>query len=447
MSSSEYIKQVINDLEEKHPHQTEYLQAVHEVYESIQPVLDAHPEYEKEAILERIATPERLISFRVTWQDDEGQVHVNNGYRVQHSSVNGPYKGGTRFDPSVNPSILKFLAFEQTFKNSLTGLPLGGGKGGADFDPRDKSDAEIMRFCQAYMTELAKYISEDEDIPAGDIGVGHREIGYLYGQYKRLQGVQLGVLTGKPVLAHGSLGRTEATGYGILYFTQEVLKAHNDTLKDKRVLISGTGAVGLYAIVKAIELGAKVVAIANLSGTLYDPDGLDGETLLKVIVDPNVDLAEYLNYHDTATLYKQAIWACDIDADIAIPCATQNELSVEHAQNLVDHGIRYVIEGANMPSTADAVQCFRDNDIIFAPGKAANAGGVAVSGLEMSQNAQRLQWTFEEVDKQLQHIMASIFQHIVDTCEEYDLGYDYASAANIYAFKRIAELVQIQGIV
>ncbi|MBG9982149.1 NADP-specific glutamate dehydrogenase [Aerococcaceae bacterium DSM 111020] len=447
MSSSEYIEQVMHDLEDRYPGQSEYLQAVHEVYESIQPVLEAHPEYQEQAILERIATPERLISFRVTWQDDEGQVHVNNGYRVQHSSVNGPYKGGTRFDSSVNPSILKFLAFEQTFKNSLTGLALGGGKGGADFNPIGRSDAEIMRFCQAYMTELAKYISADQDIPAGDIGVGHREIGYLYGQYKRLQGVQLGVLTGKPVIAHGSLGRSEATGYGVMYFTEELIKSHDDSLQDKRVLISGTGAVGLHAIVKAIQLGAKVVAVSNTSGTLADPDGLDLDTLLTVIVDPNSDLVTYLEAHDTASHYKEAIWSCDIEADIAIPCAIQNEINAEQAQEIIERGIRYVIEGANMPSTAEAVQCFRDNDIIFAPAKAANAGGVAVSGLEMSQNAQRLQWTFEEVDQQLQSIMKDIFQHLLDTCEEYDLDHDYAKAANIYAFKRIAELVQIQGVV
>lgn len=447
MTANAYIERVISTLEEKHPDQKEYLQAVHEVYEAIAPVLEAHPEYEKQAILERIATPERVISFRVTWQDDEGQVHVNNGYRVQHSSVNGPYKGGIRFDPTVTLSVMKFLAFEQTFKNSLTGLPMGGGKGGADFNPRGRSDAEIMRFCQAYMTELSKYISQDQDVPAGDIGVGHREIGYMYGQYKRLQGVQLGVLTGKPVSVGGSLARTEATGFGIVYFANQILKHNGTDISGKRVIISGTGNVGSFAADKATELGAKVIGISNITGSVIDEDGINMNTIRDIAANHAEDLSKYPETHPNATFAEGSIWAREVQYDVALPCATQNEISGEQAQQIVDNGVEFVIEGANMPSTAEAVQVFRDNDMIFGPAKAANAGGVGVSGLEMSQNSLRLRWTFEEVDERLHGIMEGIFQNIVDTLEEYDLGKDYATAANIYAFKNIAELVRIQGVI
>lgn len=448
MEKVSYVDRVYKNLERRFPHQVEYLQAVREFFDAIEPIVEAHPEYEKLSILERIAGPERIIAFRIPWVDDAGHIHINHGYRVQHSSLLGPYKGGIRFDPSVTVSVMKFLAFEQTFKNSLTNLPLGGAKGGADFDPRNKTDGEIMRFCQSFMTELSKYINENDDVPAGDIGVGHREIGYMYGQYKRLKGIELGVMTGKPIAINGSQARTEATGFGIIYFTNEVLKEDGETIAGKDVIISGTGNVGYHAALKAMEMGARVVAISNITGSVYHPDGIVLETIEEINNTEDSDLSVYVDEHPDATYSTQSVWSREIKADIALPCATQNEIQTEHANQIIKNGVRYLIEGANMPSTSGAIDVYdATEDFTWAPGKAANAGGVAVSALEMSQNAMRMHWTFERVDEELQKIMSQIFQQCLQTCKKYDLGHNYAVAADIYSFLNIVDLIKIQGVV
>ncbi|MBG9980510.1 NADP-specific glutamate dehydrogenase [Facklamia sp. DSM 111018] len=448
MIKNNYMNRVYQELQTKFGHQTEYLQAIQEFFSAIEPIVDSHPEYESKAILERLVTPERIISFRVPWLDDNGQVHINHGFRVQHSSLLGPYKGGLRFDPSVNESVLKFLAFEQTFKNSLTNLPIGGGKGGADFNPRGKSDNEIMRFCQSFMTELSKYISEKQDVPAGDIGVGHREIGYMLGQYKRLKGVELGPLTGKPVSANGSLARTEATGYGVVYFANEVLKEDQETLKGKKIIISGAGNVAFYAAQKAQQLGGQVIAMSNITGSIYDSEGIDLKIIAEINATNEQNFANYVIKYPHAIFSKESVWSRSIKADIALPCATQNEINGEQAQNIIQNGIRYLIEGANMPSNTDATAIYNQtNDFTWAPGKAANAGGVAVSALEMTQNAMRLKWSFEEVDQELEKIMNKIFLQCKAACQTYHLGNNYAAGADIYAFKNIVELMNIHGII
>lgn len=448
MEKISYVDRVYNNLAARFPHQVEYLQAVREFFDAIRPIVEAHPEYEKLSILERLAGPERIIAFRIPWVDDAGRIHINHGYRVQHSSLLGPYKGGIRFDRSVTVSVMKFLAFEQTFKNSLTNLPLGGAKGGADFDPHDKTDGEIMRFCQSFITELSKYINENEDIPAGDIGVGHREIGYMYGQYKRLKGIELGVMTGKPIAVNGSQVRTEATGFGIIYFTNEVLKEDNETISGKDVIISGTGNVGYHAALKAIEMGARVVAISNITGSIHHPAGIELETIQEINETDGSDLSLYVDKHPDASFSPQSVWSRDIPADIALPCATQNEINGEYARNIVENGVRYLIEGANMPSTSDARDVYdTTEDFTWAPSKAANAGGVAVSALEMSQNAMRMHWTFERVDEELQTIMSNIFQQCLQTCKKYDLGHNYSAGADIYSFLNIVELIKIHGVV
>ena len=449
MFKCSYLNQVYNKVKNQFTDQVEYLQAIQELFKAIEPLVEERADQlQKNAIIERLIHPERIISFRIPWQDDTGQVHVNWGCRVQHSSLLGPYKGGLRFDPTVNESILKFLALEQTFKNALTGLLLGGGKGGADFDPRGKSDSEIMRFCQSFMTELSKYISQDQDVPAGDIGVGKKEIGYLYGQYKRLKGIELGVLTGKPILANGSKGREEATGHGLIYFTQALLKEEGLTLNNMRVIISGTGNVGQHAITKAIEAGARVVAISNIYGSLYDPQGIDLKVFNKLSLDRNIDLSTYCKLRPQSSFEEKSVWDRSIPADLALPCATQNEISTDQAKNLIQNGVRFLVEGANMPSTSEAIQVFQDQpDFIWAPGKAANAGGVAVSGFEMSQNAGRLPWTAQEVDRKLQEMMQSIFQTCQQTCLEYQLGKNYAAAADIVAFNQLIALIEMQGLI
>ncbi|MCR8968387.1 NADP-specific glutamate dehydrogenase [Facklamia sp. 7083-14-GEN3] len=448
MLKNPYIIRVYNDLQTKFNEQIEYLQAVKEFLSAIEPLVEQDKGLEKEAILERMVTPERIIKFRVPWQDDQGQVHINWGYRIQHSSLLGPYKGGLRFDTPVNESVMKFLAFEQTFKNALTGLPMGGGKGSADFSTRGKSDQEIMRFCQSYMTELAKHINENLDVPAGDIGVGKREIGYMYGQYKRLKGVELGSLTGKPVLANGSLGREEATGYGLIYFLQAMLNEENEEVSQKRFIISGLGNVGLNAIKKVIHLGGLVLAVSNSQGSLYDPQGINIKCLEDILVNHNKDLSIYTQERPHASFSKDSIWSRQIEADIALPCATQNEINAEQARKLIANGVRFLAEGANMPCTSEAIEVFNQSkDFIWAPAKAANAGGVAVSGLEMSQNAMRLKWSFEEVDEKLQTIMSDIFTRCKETCLAFDLGKNYAVAADIAAYQKIVQLIQMHGLV
>lgn len=442
-----YMTRVYTQLEQVYGHELEFLQAVKEFFECVEPVVEAHPEYETQAILERLVEPERLISFRVPWVDDEGKVQVNRGYRVQFSSLVGPYKGGLRFHPTVNQSILKFLGFEQIFKNSLTGLPIGGGKGGSDFDPKGKSDLEVMRFCQSFMTELSKHIGETLDVPAGDIGVGGREIGYLYGQYKRLCGPEAGVLTGKPLVAGGSLVRPEATGYGLVYFLLEMLAEVGETLKGKRVMISGSGNVAYFAARKVSELGGIVVSLSDSASAVYDPNGLDLETVHTLKVAGRERIARYIDTHPEATLIEGSVWDADIQADIALPCATQNEINGEQASRLVRNGVRFVAEGANMPSDAQATKVYKEANVYYGPGKAANAGGVAVSALEMSQNAQRLHWTFEEVDQKLKDIMKNIFATCLAASERYGHPRDYAMGADIASFETIVELMQIHGVV
>ena len=441
-----YVDEVIAKVVEKNPAQPEFHQAVKEVLESLKPIVDANEEkYRKEALLERLVEPERQILFRVPWVDDNGQVQVNKGFRVQFNSAIGPYKGGIRLHPSVNIGIIKFLGFEQIFKNSLTGLPIGGGKGGSDFDPKGKSDREIMAFCQSFMTELCKHIGADTDVPAGDIGTGAREIGYMFGQYKRIRNVYEGVLTGKGLTYGGSLARTEATGYGLLYLTEELLKVNGDDIAGKTVVVSGAGNVATYAIEKAQQLGAKVVTCSDSTGWVYDPDGIDVVALKEIKEVKRARLTEYKNYRPNSEYHEgRGVWS--VKCDVALPCATQNELHLEDAKQLVANGCKMVAEGANMPTTMEATEYLQENGVIFAPGKAANAGGVATSALEMSQNSERLSWTFEEVDAKLQGIMVNICNNMVDAAERYGHKGNYVVGANIAGFEKVANAMLAQGI-
>lgn len=446
MTGREYIDAVYKKLERREPHQTEFLQAVKEMLDTIEPALDRNPAYMDWNILEQLVEPERIITFRVPWVDDAGKIQVNKGFRVQFNSVLGPYKGGLRFHPSVNESILKFLGFEQTFKNSLTGLPIGGGKGGSDFNPKGKTDREIMRFCQSYMTELQKYIGPTEDIPAGDMGVGGREIGYLYGQYRRLRGAQTGVLTGKPVLMNGSLGRTEATGYGLVYYTEEMLRANDKTFAGERVIISGSGNVAIYALEKAQQLGATVIAVSDSNGYIYDENGIDLNLLKDVKEVRRARLTDYPVHMETAEYREGSVWDLDANYGIALPCATQNEIDHEKANNLVRNGVYCVSEGANMPSTIEAINVYLQNGIFYGPAKAANAGGVAVSALEMAQNAQHGHWSVEEVDEKLQSIMKNIFSTVEGTASAYGKPGNYLAGVNIASFLKVADAMLAQGI-
>ena len=442
-----YVDEVLETLKKKNASEPEFLQAAEEVLESLRPVIDANEElYRKEAVLERITEPDRQFMFRVPWVDDKGQVQVNNAFRVQFNSAIGPYKGGLRLHPSVNLGIIKFLGFEQIFKNSLTGLPIGGGKGGSDFDPKGKSDREVMAFCQSFMTELNKYIGADTDVPAGDIGTGAREIGYMYGQYKRIRGVYEGVLTGKGLSYGGSLARTEATGYGLLYLTEEMLKCNGHELSGKTVVISGSGNVAIYATQKAQQLGAKVVTVSDSTGWVYDPEGIDVALLKEVKEMKRARLTEYAAARKSAEYHEgRGVWS--VKCDVALPCATQNELLIDDAKALVANGCIAVAEGANMPTTIEATEYLQANGVLFAPGKAANAGGVATSALEMSQNSERLSWTFEEVDSKLKNIMVNIFHNMDDAAKKYNMEGNYVAGANIAGFLKVADAMTAQGIV
>ena len=442
-----YVDEVIAKVVEQNPSEPEFHQAVKEVLESLRVVIEANEEkYRKDALLERMVNPERQFKFRVPWVDDKGQVQVNTGYRVQFNSAIGPYKGGIRLHPSVNIGIIKFLGFEQVFKNSLTGLPIGGGNGGSDFDPQGKSDREVMAFCQSFMTELCKYIGADTDVPAGDIGTGAREIGYMFGQYKRIRGLYEGVLTGKGLSYGGSLARTEATGYGLLYLTQELLKLNGIELAGKTVCVSGAGNVAIYAIEKAQQLGAKVVTASDSTGWVYDPDGIDVAALKEIKEVKRARLTEYKNYRPNAEYHEgRGVWS--VKCDVALPCATQNELLIDDAKQLAANGCLAVCEGANMPTTMDATEYLQKNGVIFAPGKAANAGGVATSALEMTQNSERLSWTFEEVDAKLQGIMVNICHNMVDAAERYGMKGNYVAGANIAGFEKVVDAMNAQGIV
>ena len=441
-----YVDEVLARVKTKNAAEPEFLQAVDEVLESIRPVVEANEElYKKEAILERITEPDRQFKFRVAWVDDNGQVQVNTGYRVQFNNAIGPYKGGLRLHPSVYLGIIKFLGFEQVFKNSLTGLPIGGGKGGSDFDPKGKSDREVMAFCQSFMTELSKYIGADVDVPAGDIGTGAREIGYLYGQYKRITGLYEGVLTGKGLSYGGSLARTEATGYGLLYMTEELLKSHGQDIAGKTCVVSGAGNVAIYAIQKAHQLGAKCVTCSDSTGWIYDLEGIDVDLLKEVKEVKRARLTEYAAARPSAEYHEgRGVWS--VKCDIALPCATQNELLIDDAKALVANGCIAVCEGANMPTTLDATQYLQQNGVYFVPGKAANAGGVATSALEMSQNSERLSWTFEEVDAKLNQIMVNIYHNIDDAAKRYGKEGDYVAGANIAGFEKVVEAMLAQGV-
>ena len=442
-----YVDEVIERVIRENPSEPEFHQAVKEVLNSLRPVVDANEEkFRKDALLERIVNPERQLKFRVPWVDDKGQVQVNTGYRVQYSSAIGPYKGGIRLHPSVNLGIIKFLGFEQIFKNSLTGLPIGGGKGGSDFDPKGKSDREVMAFCQSFMTELCKYIGADTDVPAGDIGTGAREIGYMYGQYKRIRGVYEGVLTGKGLSYGGSLARKEATGYGLLYITNEMLKCHGDSLQGKTVLVSGAGNVAIYAMEKTYQLGGKPVTCSDSTGWIYDPDGIDLDAVKEIKEVRRARLTEYKNYRPNSEYHEgRGVWS--VKADIALPCATQNELHLEDAKALVANGVKVVAEGANMPTTQEATDYLQENGILFLPGKAANAGGVATSALEMSQNSERLSWSFEEVDQKLQGIMVNLYHNIDNAAKKYGFEGNYVVGANIAGFEKVVDAMNAQGIV
>ena len=447
MLKNEYLKGVLANLERRSGNEPEFLQAVTEVLESLEPVIESDPKYEKNGVIERIVEPERAILFRVSWVDDNGKVQVNRGYRVQFNSAIGPYKGGLRLHPSVNLSVIKFLGFEQIFKNSLTGLPIGGGKGGSDFDPKGKSDGEIMRFCQSFMTELAKHIGADTDVPAGDIGVGGREIGYMFGQYKRLRNEYTGVLTGKGLTYGGSLARTEATGYGLCYYTEEMLKCmKNDSFKGKTVVISGSGNVAIYANEKATALGAKVVAMSDSNGYIYDENGIDLAVVKQIKEVERGRIKEYAARVKGAKYVEgcRGIWS--VKCDIALPCATQNELNGEEAAMLIKNGVIAVAEGANMPSTPEAIEAFQKAGVLFGPAKAANAGGVATSALEMSQNSMRYSWTFEEVDEKLKNIMTGIFHNSYNAAEKYGMKGNLVAGANIAGFEKVATAMIAQGI-
>ena len=442
-----YIDEVYERVVNQNPAQPEFHQAVKEVLDSLRPAIERNEEkFRRDALLERLTTPDRIIQFRVAWVDDNGQVQVNNAYRVQYNNAIGPYKGGIRFHPSVNASVIKFLGFEQIFKNSLTGLPIGGGKGGSDFDPKGKSDREIMAFCQSFITELYKYIGADVDVPAGDIGVGAREIGYMYGQYKRIRGVYEGVLTGKGLSYGGSLARKEATGYGLLYLTEEMLKTNGHELKGKIVAVSGAGNVATYAIEKAWQLGAKPVTCSDSTGWIYDPDGIDVATLIEVKQVMRARLTEYAKRRPNSVYHEgKGVWS--VKCDVALPCATQNELLLEDAKLLVANGCMAVAEGANMPTTLDATKYLQENGLLFCPGKAANAGGVATSALEMTQNSERLSWSFEEVDSKLKGIMVNIFHNVDAAAKEYGCQGDYVVGANIAGFLKVADAMMAQGVI
>jgi glutamate dehydrogenase (NADP+) len=444
----EYVDQVYATVKKRNPHESEFHQAVKEVFDSLVPVLAKNPHYIKQAILERIVEPERVISFRVPWVDDQGNVQVNRGFRVQFNSAIGPYKGGLRFHPSVNASIIKFLGFEQIYKNSLTGQPIGGGKGGADFDPKGKSDAEIMRFTQSFMSELSKYIGPDIDVPAGDIGVGAREIGFMFGQYKKMRGgFEAGVLTGKGLGYGGSLARTEATGYGTVYFVEEMLKDQGLSFKGSTVVVSGSGNVSIYAIEKAMQLGAKVLACSDSTGYVYDKNGIDLATVKRLKEVENKRISEYVNEHPEAHYVEGCSGIWTIPCDIALPCATQNEIDAHSAELLVSNGVKAIGEGANMPSTLEAVEIFLKNKVLFAPAKAANAGGVSVSALEMAQNSARLAWTFEEVDAKLHDIMKNIYNESMKAAQEYGAPGNLVVGANIAGFVKVADAMIAQGII
>ncbi|MEE0117639.1 MAG: NADP-specific glutamate dehydrogenase [Lachnospiraceae bacterium] len=441
-----YVDEVLERVKTKNVSEPEFLQAVDEVLESLRPVIEANEEkYRKEALLERLTEPDRQFKFRVPWVDDKGQVQVNTGYRVQFNNSIGPYKGGLRLHPSVNIGIIKFLGFEQIFKNSLTGLPIGGGKGGSDFDPKGKSDREVMAFCQSFMTELCKYIGADVDVPAGDIGTGAREIGYMFGQYKRIRGMYEGVLTGKGLSYGGSLARTEATGYGLLYMTEELLKCHGTDIAGKTIAVSGAGNVAIYAIQKAQQLGGKPVTCSDSTGWIYDPEGIDVALLKEVKEVKRARLTEYAAARPSAQYHEgRGVWS--VKCDVALPCATQNELDIEDAKQLVANGCMAVCEGANMPTTEEATKYLQDNKVLFVPGKAANAGGVATSALEMSQNSERLSWTFEEVDAKLKGIMVNIYHNIDDAAKRYGQEGNYVAGANIAGFEKVAEAMLAQGV-
>ena len=444
---NEKLLEIIEKIKRRDPEQAEFHQAVYEVLESLEPVIESRPEYLERGVIEMMVEPERIIKFRVPWVDDNGCVRVNRGYRVQFNSAIGPYKGGLRFHPSVNESIIKFLGFEQTFKNSLTGLPMGGGKGGSDFDPKGKSDGEIMRFCQSFMTELYKYIGENTDVPAGDIGVGAREIGYMFGQYKRIRTEFVGVLTGKGLSYGGSLGRKQATGYGLCYFTNEMLSDAGKSFEGARVVISGSGNVAIYAAEKAIELGATVVAMSDSNGYVYDEDGIDLDLMKQIKEIRRERISEYASERDGA-FYRvgcKNIWT--VPCDIALPCATQNELDIEGARALVKNGCIAVAEGANMPTTPDAVALLQGSGVLFAPAKAANAGGVATSGLEMTQNSMRCSWSFDEVDAKLREIMKNIYKNASSAAKEYGREGDLVAGANIAGFLKVADAMLAQGAV
>lgn len=443
------VNNLMAELERKHPGENEYLQAVREVLESIEEVYNQHPEFEKAKIVERLVEPDRIFTFRVTWVDDKGEVQTNLGYRVQFNSAIGPYKGGLRFHKAVNPSMLKFLGFEQTFKNALTTLPMGGAKGGSDFDPTGKSNAEIMRFCQAFVLELWRHIGPDTDVPAGDIGVGGREVGYMYGMYKKLAQENTGTFTGKGREFGGSLIRPEATGYGNVYFLLEMLNTRGIDIKGKTVCVSGSGNVAQYTVEKLISLGAKVVTMSDSDGYIYDPDGIDLDVVKQIKEVERGRIKEYVNRtsHKNAEYHEGSVWGAKIKADIALPCATQNEINGDFAKNLAANGVYAVAEGANMPSTPDAIEVYFDNKMLYGPAKAANAGGVATSGLEMSQNSIRYSWTFEEVDEKLHNIMVSIFKSCDEAAKEYGMPGNYMAGANIAGFLKVAEAMKAQGCV
>lgn len=446
---NQYLQGVYDKTAKCYANEPEFLQAVGEVLESLEPVVAKDPSYETNGIIDRIVEPERMISFRVSWVDDNGKVQVNHGYRCQFNSAIGPYKGGLRLHPSVCPSVIKFLGFEQIFKNSLTTLPLGGGKGGSDFDPKGKSDGEVMRFCQSFMTELCRHIGPDCDVPAGDIGTGAREVGYMFGQYKRIRNEWTGVLTGKGLTFGGSLARTEATGYGLCYFTDEMLKANGKSFKDQTVVISGSGNVAIYATQKATELGAKVVALSDSAGYIYDPDGIELDLVKQIKEVERGRIKEYAERtsHKNVTYTEGCSGIWTIKCDIALPCATQNEIDADSAKALAANGCYAVAEGANMPSTPEAIDVYFENNMLYGPAKAANAGGVATSGLEMTQNSQRLAWTFEEVDNKLHDIMKEIFKSCDEAAKEYDMEGNYMAGANIAGFLKVAEAMKAQGCV
>lgn len=443
----EYMNNVYENVKKRDPHETEFLQAVQMLFEALVPVFVENPSYMKNGLLERMVEPERLIVFQVPWIDDEGVVQVNRGFRVQFNGAIGPYKGGIRFHPSVNASIIKFLGFQQTIKNALTGQAMGGGKGGADFDPKGKSDLEIMRFCQSYMTELSKYIGPNLDVPAGDIGVGPREIGYMFGQYKRLRGqFEAGVFTGKPIDFGGSIGRTEATGYGAIYFVEQLLQDRGASLKGSKVIISGSGNVSIYAMEKAIKLGARIVACSDSSGYVYDENGLSLKTIKQIKLAESGRIKEYVNTHPEAKFNKNSAGIWSVPCELAIPCATQNEIDAASARRLVKNGVKVIAEGANMPCTPEAIKVFHDNDVLFGPAQAVNAGGVAVSYLEMAQNSARVAWSFERVDEELQKVMETIYRNCMNASEQYGEPGNFVLGASIVGFERIAKAMLMQGV-